>query len=75
METTTIKNTFNGVNVKSITFTKSATILNQHNNTMVINMHAIKGVSKDDCINEFNNNKQKYDDKGNFNNITYFLSI
>lgn len=65
---------FNGQNVKSITLTSSVLATGTHSNTMLINGHVIKGISKDDCLTEFENNRAKYDDCFR-NSVEFFVAI
>ncbi len=65
---------FNGQKVNSITLTNSAEESGVHSNSMLINGHIIKGVSKDDCILEFENNRTKYDDCFR-NSVEFFVVI
>lgn len=64
---------FNGKTVKSITITESAKLAGKHSNSMLINNHVIKGSSKDDCLEEFENNKYKYDDCFK-NTVEFFIA-
>lgn len=58
--------------VKSITTTEAGKI--NHSKSMLINGHLIKGSDKNDCLNEFEQNRAKYED-GFRNSVEYFTVI
>lgn len=64
---------YNGKEVRSITLTESAKIAWKYSNSMLINGHVIKGISKEDCLTEFENNREKYDDCFK-NSVEYFIA-
>ena len=59
--------TFNGKSIKSITTLGNG-------NSMLINGHLIKANSKNECIEEFENNLAKYENRIK-NDVQYFVSI
>lgn len=65
---------FNGKEVKSITTTNNAKEV-EHTNTLLINGHVIHGISKSDCLDEFESNRDQYEDNGRFNSVEWFVTI
>ena len=66
--------TWIGKPIKSRTFTPQAKKEGSHNNSMLINGHLIHGISKDDCLEEFESNRAKYDDQFR-NSAEHFIKI
>jgi hypothetical protein len=65
--------TFNGTPVKSITTTNPAKAADTYKWSVVVNGHLIQGLTKEELIDEYYTNREKYDIYGPFNAIEFFV--